>query len=142
MRVFYPKLIGGYLLFTMLGLIAGASLGMFFMLATLPMVSLFPEPSAAPQVALVISGFIAIITALIVASLCIGAWQKRLQADYYRERADAFYFEASPNPEPPARMKPRRTIPSNYYGPQYSGPDYVAPDSHMPPLKRRRAKSR
>jgi len=82
------------------------------------------------------------ITALIVASLCIGAWQKRLQADYYRERADAFYFEASPNPEPPARMKPRRTIPSNYYGPQYSGPDYVAPDSHMPPLKRRRAKSR
>ncbi|HXP13470.1 MAG TPA: hypothetical protein VN795_07400 [Stellaceae bacterium] len=84
---FYPKLIGGYALFTVLGLIAGMAVGAFFLLATLPMVSLFPEPSMAPQVVLIVACFIGIITTLIVAALCIGGWQKRLQADYYREHA-------------------------------------------------------
>jgi hypothetical protein len=142
MRVFYPKLIGGYVLFTVLGLIAGAALSMLFMLATLPMVSLFPEPSAAPQVALVMSAFIGIIAALVVAALSIGAWQKRLQADYYRERAEEFYFEAPRYAEPSPRQKPRRVTPSNYYGPRYSGPDYIGPVSHSPLPKRRRIRGR
>ena len=139
MRVFYPKLIGGYVLFIVLGLLAGAALGMFIMLATLPMVSLFPEPSAATQVALVISGFIGIITALVVAALCIGAWQKRLQADYYRERADDFYFEP---PEPSPRQRPHRATQSQYFGPKSFGPDYDAPDYDAPPPKRRRVRGR
>jgi len=42
-------------------------------------------------VALVMACFIGIITALIVAALCIGSWQKRLQADYYREHAGDFH---------------------------------------------------
>ncbi len=105
---FYPKLIIGYALFTALGLIAGLAVGAFFMLATLPMVSLFPEPSVAPQVALVMAGFIGIIAALLVAALCIGSWQKRLRADYYRARAGDFHAGPAWTPAPPRRAPPRR----------------------------------
>jgi hypothetical protein len=105
---FYPKLIGGYVLFTVLGLFAGIAVSAFFLLATLPMVSLFPQPSNAPQVALVIAGFIGILTAVIVAALCIGSWQKRIQADYYREHEGDFRAGPAWTLDRLARQHPRR----------------------------------
>src|ERR1700689_3189782 len=85
---FYPKLIGGYVLSAVLGVFAGAAVGLFFMLATLPVVSLFPQSSLAPDVAFVLSGLIGIAVAVIVAAICIGAWQKRLRSDYRLGRAE------------------------------------------------------
>jgi hypothetical protein len=84
MRNFYPKLIGGYLLFTLLGVFAGAAVGMFFMLASLPVVSQFPQSSLAPDVAFALAALAGIVVAIIIAAICIGAWQKRLQSDYRR----------------------------------------------------------
>ncbi len=122
---FYPKLIGGYALFIALGLFAGIAVCAFFVLATLPMVSLFPEPSMAPQVALLISCLIGLFTAAIVATLCIGSWHKRLQADYYHEHADDFH--AAPDWTLDRRVPPRRA---------------AAPDSNAPPKIRRDARCR
>jgi hypothetical protein len=88
MRNFYPKLIGGYVLYTMLGVFAGAAVGLFFMLATLPVLSLFPQSSLAPDVAFALAGLTGIVVAVIVAAICIGAWQKRLRSDYRLGRAE------------------------------------------------------
>ena len=105
---FYPKLIGGYALFTVLRIFAGIAVGAFFLLATLPMVSLFPQPSMAPQVALVMAGFISIITALLVAALCIGSWQKRLWADFYREHEGGYHAQPARTLDQTLRQRPRR----------------------------------
>src|ERR1700689_2132293 len=88
MRNFYPKLIGGYVLYTVLGVFAGAAVGMFFMLASLPVVSLFPQSSLAPDVAFALAGLTGIVVAIIIAAICIGAWQKRLRSDYRLGRAE------------------------------------------------------
>jgi len=101
MNASYSKLVAGIVLFGVIGLLAGIAVGMFFFIATLPMVALFPEPSGAPQVALMLAVLIGFAVACVVSALGAGAWKKRVQADLYREHAPSYVPAA-----PPSRVMP------------------------------------
>jgi hypothetical protein len=111
MNAFYPKLIAGILLFAVIGLLTGFAVGMFFFIATLPMVALFPEPSSAPQVAIMLAAILGFATACVVIALGTGAWKKRVQADLYREHGSKFVPGASRPPrwqDPPMHRQLNR----------------------------------
>jgi hypothetical protein len=103
MNAFYPKLIARILLFVVIGLLTGFAVGMFFFIATLPMVALFPEPSNAPQVALMLAALLVFATTCVVIAFGTGAWKKRVQTDLYREHGPQFI--------PRIPMQPRRRDP-------------------------------
>lgn len=101
MNAYYPKLIAGVVLFVVIGLLAGIAVGMLFFIATLPMVALFPEPSSAPQMALIFSVLIGFAVACVISALGAGAWKKRVEADLYREHTPVYV-----PPAPPSRALP------------------------------------
>lgn len=97
MKSVYRKLIGGILMFTLLGLASGAAIGVFLFLASLPMMRLLPDPSTVSQIAIVVAAFAGVLVAAIVVALGSASWKKRLEAELYRAHQPNFY----PTPAPP-----------------------------------------
>ncbi|MGH7013039.1 MAG: hypothetical protein ACREEL_02610 [Stellaceae bacterium] len=83
-------------MFTLLGLASGAAVAMFLFLASLPMVQLIPDPSAVPQIVIVVAAFAGVLTAAVVVALGSASWKKRLEAELYRAHVQDFYPPPAP----------------------------------------------